>query len=138
MEGLPVSDSAASPAAPAPPPEPTRRDRRRRWLVPLAGLLVVLVGLAAGAGILAYRELNSNLTGERVDDQLDERPAPAPAMPDPAAGGGNGAQRPLNLLLIGSDTRAGANAEYGAGIAGARGDVTILLHLSADGSARWR
>ncbi len=133
-----MSGPAPSSTAPAPPPEPVRGARGRRWLVRVAGALAVLVGLAAGAGILAYRELNSNLTWERVDDQLDERPAPAPAMPDPAAGGGNGAQRPLNLLLIGSDTRAGANAEYGAGIAGARGDVTILLHLSADGSARWR
>ncbi|MDP9397014.1 MAG: LytR family transcriptional regulator, partial [Actinomycetota bacterium] len=127
-----MSDSAASPTVPAPPRERVRGARWRRWLVRVAGALAVLVGLAAGAGILASRELNSNLTGERVDDQLDERPTPAPAVPDPAGGDGNGSRRPLNLLLIGSDTRAGANAEYGAGIAGARGDVTILLHLSAD------
>ena len=125
-----MSDLTASVAAPAPAPEPTRRGRWRRWLVRLAGVLVVLVGLAAGAGSLAYRALDSNITSERVDDQLDERPAPAPAGVDPT--GGSGPRRPLNLLLIGSDTRAGADAGYGAGITGARGDVTILLHLSAD------
>lgn len=104
---------------------------RKRWLRLFAGLLVVLVGLGAGAGVLAYWKLDSNLTSERVEDQLDERPAPAPAVPNPTSGEG-GVQRPLNLLLIGSDTRAGANVAYGGRIAGERSDVTILLHLSAD------
>ncbi|MFA1541290.1 LCP family protein [Actinomadura monticuli] len=38
----------------------------------------------------------------------------------------------LNILLIGSDTREGDNARYGAaaGMSGARSDTTILLHLS--------
>ncbi|MFC5754520.1 LCP family protein [Actinomadura rugatobispora] len=38
----------------------------------------------------------------------------------------------LNILLIGSDTREGANARYGAaaGMTGARSDTAIVLHLS--------
>ena len=41
---------------------------------------------------------------------------------------------PLDILLIGSDSRAGANAEYGSGLVddGARSDTTMLLHVSAD------
>lgn len=104
---------------------------RKRRLRLFAGLLVVLVGLGVGAGVLAYWKLDRNLTSERVDDQLDERPAPAPAVPN-LTGGEGGVQRPLSLLLIGSDTRAGANVAYGGRIAGERSDVTILLHLSAD------
>ncbi|MFF5260632.1 LCP family protein [Actinomadura viridis] len=49
-----------------------------------------------------------------------------------------GADRPkklnksLNILLIGSDTREGDNARYGAaaGMTGARSDTAMLLHLS--------
>ena len=93
----------------------------------LAGVLGVLALLAAATGVLAYRELDRNITSERVDDQLDERPVPPPPV-----GGEHGPQRPLNLLLIGSDTRAGANGASGDSTEGARSDVTILLHLSAD------
>lgn len=38
----------------------------------------------------------------------------------------------LNILLIGSDTRQGNNAGYGGGIEGARGDATLLLHISGE------
>lgn len=41
-------------------------------------------------------------------------------------------QSPVNILVIGSDTREGGNAEYGASVGGQRGDVTMLLQLSAD------
>jgi LCP family protein required for cell wall assembly len=39
----------------------------------------------------------------------------------------------LNLLLIGSDSRAGANEKFGAGVQGARSDTVILVHLSPGG-----
>ncbi|MDP9398157.1 MAG: hypothetical protein M3P96_10210 [Actinomycetota bacterium] len=71
-----MSGPAASFTVPAPPREPVRGARWRRWLVRVAGALAVLVGLAAGAGILASRELNSNLTGEqalRTDSPLPRR-----------------------------------------------------------------
>ncbi|MFE9103936.1 LCP family protein [Actinomadura geliboluensis] len=51
-------------------------------------------------------------------------------------GGRLGPDRPkklnksLNILLLGSDTRAGDNSEYADGVTGARSDTTILLHLS--------
>lgn len=112
------------------PPDPGRRAGRRRWLVRLTGVPAVLVGLAACAGVLAYRSMKNNITSERVNDRLDERPVPAPAVAE-SADGGCGPQRSLNILLIGSDTRVGANAAHG-GVGGARGDVTILLHLDAD------
>jgi LCP family protein required for cell wall assembly len=39
----------------------------------------------------------------------------------------------LNVLLIGSDTRAGANRKFGAGISGQRSDTVIVLHLAPGG-----
>ena len=36
----------------------------------------------------------------------------------------------MNILLIGSDSRAGANKKFGAGIAGQRSDTIMVVHLS--------
>lgn len=38
----------------------------------------------------------------------------------------------LNILLIGSDTRQGKNASFGAHIGGQRSDTVLVLHLSPD------
>ncbi|GAB3172780.1 LCP family protein [Myceligenerans halotolerans] len=45
---------------------------------------------------------------------------------DPSAG------EPVNLLLLGSDSREGENAEIGGAVAGERSDTTIVLHISGD------
>jgi LCP family protein required for cell wall assembly len=39
----------------------------------------------------------------------------------------------INLLLIGSDSRGGANKKFGAGVQGQRSDTVILLHLAPGG-----
>jgi LCP family protein required for cell wall assembly len=39
----------------------------------------------------------------------------------------------MNILLIGSDTRSGANRQFGAGISGQRSDTVIVLHLAPGG-----
>ncbi|MET8827718.1 LCP family protein [Streptomyces sp. NPDC004610] len=96
-----------------------------RWSA--STLAVVILG-TAGAGYLYYQHLSGNLEkGERSSgDSKAERTAPN------AAG-----QTPLNILLIGSDSRA-SNANVALG--GSRdnrdspplGDVQMLIHLSAD------
>ena len=48
---------------------------------------------------------------------------------------GLGAQPPqytsaLNILLIGSDSRAGANRSFGSGIQGQRSDTIMILHVA--------
>ena len=40
--------------------------------------------------------------------------------------------KPINMLLVGSDTRAGQGGSFGAGITSNLADVIILLHVSAD------
>jgi len=82
------------------------------------GLAVVLVGTSLVA-YGTYRKLQGNITQEDVTAQL-------------------GAHRPpklnsaLNVLLIGSDQRNGANAKYGRA-EGERSDTIILLHFSPGG-----
>ncbi|WP_217254117.1 LCP family protein [Streptomyces sp. AC602_WCS936] len=102
-----------------------RRHRALRWS---ATVLSVLILGTAGAGYLYYEHLNGNIQkGERSsgDSKADK--------PEPNAAG----QTPLNILLIGSDSRASdANVALGGGRNHRDnpplGDVQMLIHLSAD------
>ncbi|WP_406436517.1 LCP family protein [Streptomyces sp. NBC_00631] len=101
------------------------RRRRRRWVRGAAlGAGVLLVG-AVGGGWALYAKLSHNIT---ADDAAEaelaryERERPTALV--------RGAQ---NILLIGSDTRAGAgNRRYGKDSGTERSDTTILLHLARD------
>ncbi|MEU2438129.1 LCP family protein [Streptomyces rubradiris] len=106
-----------------------RRRRRRRVLRWSATVLAVVILGTAGAGYLYYQHLNDNLQkGRRAngDDSKAHRTAPN------AAG-----QTPLNILLIGSDSR---NSAENVKLGGSRdhagdpplADVQMLIHLSAD------
>jgi LCP family protein required for cell wall assembly len=44
------------------------------------------------------------------------------------------AGKSINILLIGSDTRSGDNADIGGYVGGMRSDTTIIMHISADRS----
>ncbi|QKW20511.1 LCP family protein [Kitasatospora sp. NA04385] len=83
------------------------------------------VSLAVLAGGLVYYRLNGNLSTFDEDGVSKDRPA---------AGSADAQGRtPVNLLLIGSDSRDGANKDLGGGEdGGARSDTAILLHVYAD------
>lgn len=100
---------------------------RRRWSRVLAGFLscLVLVGTAmAGVAGYYYNDLSSNITSITGPNWIK-----ATDEPEPETG------EPINILLMGSDTREGRDSKgYGhsSTIAGARSDTTILMHLSGD------
>ncbi|GAA3146730.1 LCP family protein [Streptomyces echinatus] len=101
------------------------RRRRRRWLRNSAlGAAAVLV-VTGGAGWAVYAKLSANITADEAaaaELARYERERPTALV--------RGA---LNILLIGSDTRAGdGNRQYGKDVVGQRSDTTILLHLAAD------
>ena len=108
---------------PAPPTYTPQHARRRRvWPKALLALGLVLV-LLMGLGVAAYLRLNGNISSLDVTKALGARPkVVAPTNQHHSA---------LNILLIGSDTRAGADRAYGT-TAGARSDTTLLLHIAAD------
>ena len=95
-----------------------RRERRgpsRRQVVAIGASSLAVLVLAGGiGGYSLYHRLESNIR------TVDIGPAP----------GGRPGQ-PLNVLLIGSDSRAGANSQYGT-TGGARSDTTMLLHVAAN------
>ncbi|MFE7138608.1 LCP family protein [Streptomyces sp. NPDC057644] len=99
--------------------------RRRHWLRWTALAAAFLVLVAAGVGWWMYQKLDGNITtdtGAAAELKAYEKERPTPMVMD--------AQ---NILLIGSDSRAGDNREYGRDDGGSqRSDTTILLHLAAD------
>jgi LCP family protein required for cell wall assembly len=102
----------------------TRPDRRRGWRV-LGWISVVLSVILVGTSLTAYAgylKLQGNINHEDIDAAIGPRPKKL--------------NNALNILLLGSDTRAGSNARYGRGLRGEppRSDTMILLHLSPGGT----
>ncbi|MCN9244113.1 LCP family protein [Streptomyces sp. RY43-2] len=98
----------------------SRRRHWGRWAT--LGLALLLVG-AAGAGWVAYERLDANITadeGAAAELARHERERPRALVP--------GAR---NVLLIGSDSRAGGGDQYGRDSGTERSDTTILLHVAA-------
>jgi len=99
--------------------------RRPRWLqvVGWTGVLLGLLVMALGGyGYYEYRKISGNI--KRVD---------VLATNDPSIKNREQQLDAENFLLIGSDTRAGANNKYGGpAVIGQRSDTTILAHLSPD------
>jgi LCP family protein required for cell wall assembly len=95
---------------------------KRRVVRTIALSLAVVLVVLATAGYAAYRKLEGNITAFDLDGQLDNRPAEVDS---------DKPHKPLNILLLGSDTRMGQSdvlGDTGTGLS----DTTILLHLSAD------
>ncbi|MFB6619513.1 LCP family protein [Streptomyces sp. NPDC085524] len=92
------------------------RGQRVRRVVLLT--LVVLLLAGAGTGWWLYSHLDGNISSVDLDKAIgDNRPQKVVA----------GAQ---NVLVLGSDSRAGANGDLDHGdVSGARSDTTMLIHI---------
>ncbi|MEY9967427.1 LCP family protein required for cell wall assembly [Streptacidiphilus sp. MAP12-16] len=114
--------SAGDASADAGAPRPRRRLHLLRWFALGLGLVLIAVSVTLWLG---YQKLNHNIhtdtTTPRLLGPVKDRPTVAPI-----------AYNAENILLIGSDSRAGANSSYGDPNGGARSDTTIVLHLSKD------
>ncbi len=110
-------ESPPAPGGPRTPGPPRRRyprwQRIAGWAAVAATVVVVAVTLAA---YLEYRHLLGNIGREDVTGLLGTRPRKYNSA--------------LNILIVGSDSRAGSNAQYGAGVQGARSDTMMLMHIS--------
>ena len=99
---------------------PTQRPRRR-WARQLAWVVGIALVLSSAVGVV-YVRLASNIHRLDISALLGEdRPARA--------------QGPLNVLVMGSDTRTGiGTTKFGTDTVegGAHSDTNLLVHLSAD------
>ena len=113
------------------PVDPTARGRhfakpkKRIWLRILTIFLSLAVAVGA-VGAYSLFHLQQNISTEQLNSSVDAPVAEQPAI-DTAAD-------PMNILIMGTDTRKG-NSQYGteddsSGFGSS--DVMILLHLSAD------
>jgi len=120
-----VSDEISSPTAPGSRPGARRLPRARRYgrtiLATIVASQLVLALLTAGGVWWLHGRLNDNIAAGMDIDHRTEKKLP------------EGAGEPLNILVMGSDTRQGAgNAIDGEGADAGRSDTTILLHVSAN------
>jgi LCP family protein required for cell wall assembly len=105
------------------------RKHRHPWLrragFGIAGVLVVALVL----GVAAYVKLNGNIQRLDISSDLGVRPTQQ-ATTDKAT-----KLAPLNIFVMGSDSREGTNLGKGQteyGMAGSRSDTNLIVHLSAD------
>jgi len=92
----------------------------------LVAVSVLAFTVAGGAAVAA--RLQGNIDHVDVSALVDAVPSPtkAPDPNDPNKGS------PVNILVLGSDSRAGVNAEIGGEAAGMRSDTAMVMHISAD------
>lgn len=116
-DAQPLPDGWVSSTTDAKPHRP-RWQRIIRWTAASVGAITLLV---VAAGVADYFYLNSKITKQPVV-------LPSGAVEPPKI-----VAKAENFVLIGSDTRAGADGKGtgGASVQGARSDTTIILHISA-------
>ena len=113
------------PGAPGEPGDSGPRRRRGSFLGPhpiLAAAAIISTVLVVGVSLVAYaavRNVYDGINHEAITAQmLGNRP---PKL--------NGS---TNILLIGSDSRAGTGGKFGKDVLGARSDTTMVLHITPD------
>jgi LCP family protein required for cell wall assembly len=95
------------------------------WGRRILATLGVLVLVAGGGSLVALKVLQGNIRTVDLTPMLGTaRPSAAPVNPD----GG----RAITILVMGSDSRDGANGFIGGKEDGARSDTTLVVHLAAD------
>jgi len=107
-----------------------RRLRRRKTLKVLSLAFAGALAVAFVGGYLVYRHFNGNITAERLYSGTEK----SDLAEKPDAFG----RTPLNILVIGSDSRAtAADCAIGGDCSdgsGANADVEMVVHLAADRS----
>ncbi|MGC9442028.1 LCP family protein [Streptomyces sp. WG5] len=94
--------------------------RRGRILLWGAGVCSVLILGVAGVGAWVYQDLDGNINAADVDGKLGgDRPE-------------NLSPGSKNILVVGSDSRDGDNAEYGKGLTTMQSDTLMVLHVPAN------
>ena len=128
LEREPVSADATRPVARRRSAGGKRRAKTRKRHTVLKVLLTTVIALALVTGLSAaylYRHLNGNLhVYDAGKDIIGNQPT-AVAVAGP--------QKPINILVMGSDSRDCSGCDVdGLTKGGQRSDTTILIHLSAN------
>ena len=124
LDGIPSGPGAGASTS-SNGPKRRAKVRARHTVARVLLSTALALALATGLGVVfLYRHLNGNIEVFDPSAQLSDRPTKVVV---------EGPKEPLNVLVMGSDTREGAgNNIDGLTGGGERSDTTILFHLSAD------
>ena len=136
-EPTPGSESSTPGDSTAGGPGPGHRaehhkDHKHPWLRRGGIAVAAALAVALVLGVVAYVKLTGNINRLDITEALGDRPK-LQATTDAETN-----LAPVNILVMGSDTREGiGNSKYGSnnteyGVAGARSDTNLVVHLSAD------
>ncbi len=116
-------DAVVDPAPSSDAPKRRGKAKKRHTVARVLTITVLVLSMVTALFVVySFRHLSGNLTTANYEDQLDNRPSKLKV---------SGPKEPLNILVMGSDTREGeGNQIDNEGSGGS--DTTILLHLSAD------
>ena len=106
-------------------PESSKKPKRLGWLTKLLIAMVAVVGVTLAAGAGGYIWVVSQLKASGIDVYSTD--GSTYEIPDAEAING-----PINVLLIGSDTREGQGSTSYGPVGNALADVIILMHISED------
>jgi len=120
--GQAAGDHPARPGGPGYPGQQRRRGPLLGSHPVLGAAAIIATVLVVGVSLVAYaavRDVYDGINHEAVTAQmLGKRP---PKL--------NGS---TNILLVGSDSRAGSKRKFGRDVMGSRSDTTMLLHVTPD------
>ena len=116
------------------------RSKARRGRGPKKGFRIALISvlsvvlIAGGALTYVWLDLGGRFNNETVKDIMGtSRPPSAGSTTNVKYPGDPYAGRAVNILVLGTDSRDGANAGVaGNNVGGARSDTTLIVHVSAD------
>lgn len=101
------------------------KHRVLRGAAVIGAVVCLILGIVV---VAAYQHLDGNISRVDITEQLTDRPTKEVTATQEEP------REPLNILVIGSDTREGKGNGIDRENPGQRSDTTILLHLSADRS----
>jgi LCP family protein required for cell wall assembly len=107
-------------------PRPAGRAHKHRVLKTVSICVALVLVVVATGGFFLYQHLNKNITSIAMSPKMlgSDRPSELPKKP-------GAPNKPLNILLLGSDTRKGQTGHIGGDTPGLS-DTTILLHVAAN------
>ncbi len=97
---------------------------------------MIRVGVMIVAGVMGFVLAGYTVFAYLIEDRFDARDNSALIndVEESAGPEDTDAGNDLNILLMGSDTREGDNADNNGDVGGMRNDTTIIAHISADRS----
>ncbi len=125
-----VDDPVVDPQPSNGAPKRRGKIKKRHTVARVLTLTILVMSMVVALFVVySFRHLSGNLTAGHYEDQLENRPKKVNV---------SGPAEPLNILVMGSDTRAGEGNDIDNEAGGGGSDTTILVHLSADRDARLR